>query len=45
MQGDIKQGFDMVLLVYPADEAAGSDDFFRRTKQMRLLFSRAALLK
>jgi ribonuclease P protein component len=40
LQHDIKQGFDLALLVYPV----GKDTFSSRMEQLRQLFSKAQLL-
>jgi ribonuclease P protein component len=40
LQHDIKQGFDLALLVYPV----GKDTFSNRMEQLRQLFSNAQLL-
>ena len=40
LRNELRQGYDMVLLVYP-----GQDAFSARMNQLRELFSRAGLLK
>jgi ribonuclease P protein component len=40
LRGGLKQGFDLVLLVYP-----GKDDFASRLQQLTELFRRAGLLE
>ena len=39
LRGELRQGYDLVLLVYP-----GQDVFSVRMEQLRILFSRAGLL-